>query len=247
MTPNVTPITQSITAALPVYNEQATLSDIVSRCLAALETATTGGREVLIVNDGSTDGSARIARELADQHPEVRVHEHGRNLGFAAVQKSCYRQARMDWIFLLPADGQIDPATVTDFLSLCASHDLLLGLAREDPERGLRRLWSQSYHAVVNAVFGLNFGAFGPCLMVRRELAQSVTLKSRTPVAMTELVVRATAAGAGIGTVSVHMTPRVQGAARGGRMLGRTPAIVAELAALYFDVHGKSRARGEAS
>ena len=223
---------KGITVALPAFNEEATLEPVVRGALDAIEAAATGGGEVLIVNDGSTDRTGAIARDLALSDARIHWIEHSRNLGFAEVQRSCFRFAAQDWIFLLPADGQIDPAAILDFIPLCENHDLLLGIVAQNPERGPRRFNSSAYHALVNRVFKLPYGAFGACLMVRRGLVQSLPLRARTPVLMTELVVRARAAGARIGEVQVVKKQRLHGVAHGGRVWRMLPRILIELAVL---------------
>ena len=225
-----------ITMALPVFNEQETLEEVVVCALRVLESATGGGKEVLIVNDGSTDKTGSISRGLESRFPLVSLHEHPSNLGFAEAQRSCYRHAGFDWVFLVPADGQIDPTTLLDFIPHCRDHDLVLGVAGEAPERGLRRILSKTYHALVRRLFRLQLGDFGACLMVRRSLVQRIELRSVTPVAMTELVVRSIASGAKVAQVEVDKKPRLYGTAKGGRMLSKAPRILIDLAKLYFEV-----------
>ena len=234
-------IDQGITVALPAYNEAATLEDVVARSLKALESATSGGAEVLVVDDGSTDQTGAVARELAALDSRVRVHSHPRNLGFAAAQKSCFRHAAMDWIFLIPADGQIDPDSLFDFLPRADKSDLILGVAARSPESGARALNSRIYHAAARLLLDLPQNNFGPCLMVRRSLVSGMALRSKTPVLMTELAAKAAASGAKISEVRVDKKPRRRGTALGGRMLRLTPQIAAELASLFIELKIKKQ------
>jgi glycosyltransferase involved in cell wall biosynthesis len=229
-------IDHGITVALPAYNEAATLEDVVSRSLKTLESATAGGVEVLIVDDGSTDQTGIVARELAARDPRVRFHSHQRNLGFAAAQKSCFRHATMDWIFLIPADGQIDPESLFDFLPHTDKSDLILGVASGAYETGPRALNSRIYHAAARLLLDLPQENFGPCLMIRRSLVNGMTLRSGTPVLMTEIAAKAVASGAKISEARVDKKPRRHGKARGGRMLHLTPQIAAELASLFIEL-----------
>ena len=76
-------MTTLLTIAVPAYDEEATLEAAVDDALAA-------GRalgepfEVLVIEDGSTDGTPALSDRLAEAHPEVRVHHHERNRGFTA-------------------------------------------------------------------------------------------------------------------------------------------------------------------
>jgi hypothetical protein len=71
--------------------------------------------------------------------------------------------------------------------------------------------------------------------MARRALVNELPLNCKTPVAMTELVVRARARGARIAEVVVQKRPRAHGAARGGRLLHLTPQILFELFRLRLE------------
>lgn len=232
------PTRLNLTIALPVYNEPETIAELVRDSLAVLERATTGFREVLIVDDGSAAPAAELARELAAR-PGVRLVTHPRNRGFAAVQRTCYREARGDWVFLLPADGQIAPAVLFDLLPGCAANSLILGVAAGAAVD--RRFFSRLYHRLVRRLFSLPYGDFGACLLVKRELATSVRSTAATPVAMTELVVEAHRRGAGVAEVAVRKTPRRFGRSKAARLWRTAPRTAWELAAVYWHTRTKRK------
>lgn len=217
--------------ALPVYNESQTVETIVLACLAVLERATTGFREVLLVDDGSDEPTAGILRDLAERLPNVRLFVHPLNRGFAAVQRSCYEQAQGEWVFLLPADGQIAPETLLDFLPLSPAHALVLGVA--DKNSRDRRFTSRFYHHLVRRLFSLPYGDYGACLLARRSLAAAVATSATTPVAMTALVVEAQRRGLPIAEVAVCKRPRQGGVSKGASVWRTAPTIALDLAVLY--------------
>jgi hypothetical protein len=236
-----------MTIAIPCFNEQECLARTASRALATLEGAGVGGQELLLVNDGSTDDTARIAADLARRDPRVRVHTHPRNLGFAGAQRSCYRHASMDWVFLVPADGQVGPERLAGFLAWRGSHDLVLGISRPFEEPGFRGVTSAAYHALARRLLALPPGDFSTCLLVRRSLADAIDLRCSTPVGMTELVAKAVASGARVGTIEVPKAPREGGVARGGGLVPQLPRILFELARLAVEVRrggGRPSVRG---
>jgi len=100
-----------VTVAIPAYDEITSLAAVVAEAqaeLAAIGLARDG--EVLIVDDGSTDGTSALADDLARSSPNVRVVHHRPNRGFSGAMRTCFRESRGDWIFLAPADGQSTPS-----------------------------------------------------------------------------------------------------------------------------------------
>ena len=89
---------------MPVYNEERTLETIVKRVLARGEV-----RELVIVNDGSVDGTREKLNALAKEDSRIQVVHHERNLGKGAALRSGFAQASSDYIVVQDADLEYDP------------------------------------------------------------------------------------------------------------------------------------------
>jgi len=227
----------SLTVAIPVYNEEATLEPLVREAARFLDGFPEADYEILVVDDGSRDRSPAIAARLASEIPRVRVFRHEQNQGFSGAQRSAYRQAEKDWVFILPADGQIRVQELEKFLPLCSTSDLVLGRRILRMESLAKVLFSRLYYRVVQNLFGIPFADFGACWMVRRRLHALTETVSRTPVASTELLIKALMGGARIREVWVYEYPRAHGTAKGSKMVAQIPRILADLRRLYRAVH----------
>jgi GT2 family glycosyltransferase len=90
----------SITAIVPVWNGR----ELLERLLASVEAQTEAAAELLVVDNGSTDGAPELARERG-----ARVIPMGRNAGFAAAVNRGIRESRGEWIAVLNSDVELAP------------------------------------------------------------------------------------------------------------------------------------------
>src|SRR5256714_4434481 len=100
-----------ISAVMPAYNEEANLEQSVGRMATALQTFTRGF-EIIVVDDGSQDGTPAVLERLKAAHPNLRVIRHPVNRGYGAALRSGFGAARFSRIFLMDAANQVDPAEV---------------------------------------------------------------------------------------------------------------------------------------
>jgi glycosyltransferase involved in cell wall biosynthesis len=102
-----------VSVVMPVYNEAKTVREIVERVLAA-----PFDKEIIAVDDGSTDGSGDILRALVASHPDtVRVVSLGRNSGKGAALRSGFAQASGDVLIVQDADLEYDPTDIPKLLA----------------------------------------------------------------------------------------------------------------------------------
>src|SRR6185369_3174268 len=89
----------SLSVLVPVYNERYLVAESLGRVLAAApHWEGVSGVEVIVVDDGSKDGSREILRELAQSEPRIRLIEHARNQGKGAAVRTAIAAAEGDLI-----------------------------------------------------------------------------------------------------------------------------------------------------
>src|SRR3989344_3148284 len=124
---------KNISVAIPAYNEAPNIRKVVREGLAYLKKFPK--REILVVDDGSKDETPRILDELARKYKEVKVIHHPHNLGLGQALKTAYRNAKYEWIFYAPADGQIKISSLEKYLKYIDKADIVIGYhkKRADP------------------------------------------------------------------------------------------------------------------
>jgi len=101
-----------VSIVIPVFNEVATLEEIVRRVRAVDLSAETGQpleRELVMVDDGSEDGSRDLLAKLADQHDDIRVVLHEKNQGKGAALRTGFQSVSGDIVIIQDADLEYDP------------------------------------------------------------------------------------------------------------------------------------------
>ena len=168
-----------ITVAVMNYNEAKSLRSVVEEILGVLQRMG-NPHEVVIINDGSTDGSGEIADLLAREHRAVRVIHHKINLGLGAVYRTGFTCGTMDLGTLFPADGQFDANIIPQFVARFQEADMVLGYIPEygKNRKPLARFFSWCERILVRIMFGW-FPEFQGIMMFRRPLIDTVKLTSR--------------------------------------------------------------------
>ena len=105
----------AITVLMPAYNEAPNLVEIVPRTLDVLQRPAPL-YEVVVVDDGSHDGTAELMAELGTRHPELRLLRLRRNYGKSTALQAGFDHARGDVIVLMDADGQDQPEEIPKLL-----------------------------------------------------------------------------------------------------------------------------------
>lgn len=107
----------SVTIVVPAFNEGESIGAVVAELKAAAN-----WREVLVVDDGSTDGTARAAQDAG-----ARVIRHPYNKGNGASVKTAIRAAGGEWIAIVDADGQHNPEDAMRLVARLGEYDLVVG------------------------------------------------------------------------------------------------------------------------
>ncbi len=127
-----------LTVVIPAFNEAESIGPVLERLcerLSAVEQLQ-GAFEVLVVDDGSSDGTGEIARRAS---PLVTLVRHPYNLGNGAAVKTGIRQARGRVCVFMDADGQHDPEVITRIFRGCDDYDMVVGARDRRSQAGLHR------------------------------------------------------------------------------------------------------------
>ncbi len=94
---------------MPCFNESRTVAEVIAKVLSSPWVA-----EIIVVDDGSTDGTAEVLCPMSD--PRLQVLRHERNAGKGAALRTGFAAARADYVIVQDADLEYDPSEYTVML-----------------------------------------------------------------------------------------------------------------------------------
>ena len=204
----------TITCCVFAWDEIATLRPVVEAQLAELERLGVP-HELLIIDDGSTDGTGLEADRLAREHPAVRVIHHAENRGLGGVYRTGFTGARGEFVTFFPADGQFPASILSQYYPLIQRWDLVLGNLPRRTDKLVGALLGRVERLLYRVLLG-HVPRLEGVFIFRREILSRLPLKSegRGWTVVWELVVRAHRAGLRIVGCPITMLPRTHGASK---------------------------------
>jgi len=196
----------------PAYNDSGTIASMVIRTVKAASELTPDF-EIIVVDDGSADGTAEVADELARTYPQVRAVHHPINRDYGAALQTGFRSATKDFIFYTDGDAQYDPAELSLLWAKMSDEaDLVNGykISRSDPFH--RIVIGRAYHHIVRLLFGLKLRDVDcDFRLMRRSIFQTINLEKTSGVICVEMMKKIQDAGFRIVEVPVHHFHRTHG------------------------------------
>jgi glycosyltransferase involved in cell wall biosynthesis len=226
---------EGISAILPAFNEEGALAGTVAALRAVLE-GLSCPYEILIVDDGSRDGTGELADRLAREDSAVRVVHHPHNLGYGDALKSGFAAARLDWVFLMDADGQFDPAELPAFVRAADHADFVVGYrpSRADPVH--RTLYAKIWARMMSALLGVGVRDVDCAFkLMRRSYLVRMPLEAGGAFLSAEMLAKARRMGAPFAELPVRHLPRQVGRSTGGTIRVLLRAFL-ELGRLWLNV-----------
>jgi len=142
-----------ISAVIPVFNEEENLPVLIPK-LMKIFNQLSKVYEMIFVDDGSSDNSRKILREMAIQHPTLRVLGLKENRGLSTALLAGMREARGDILITLDSDLQNDPADIPKLLQCLDQYDMATGWRQKRDDPWLKRIASKIGNGVRNRLSG---------------------------------------------------------------------------------------------
>jgi glycosyltransferase involved in cell wall biosynthesis len=231
----------SVSFVIPMFNEEENIDQAID---AAVETLTkyTDDYEVIVVDDASTDASPMMVARRAAENPRLRVIRHEKNRKLGGALKSGFAATTKELVLYMDADLPFDPDVLGRAMRAMqvTGADVIAGYRHDRTIEGPRRaIYSYVYNALIGVLFGwphrdINFSF----KLMKREVLESIDLKSEGSLIDAELIVKAKNHGFSIQQIGLDYFPRLR-----GKSHLSSPKVIfkifAELVKLYPEMRKK--------
>ena len=182
-------MSEGISVFFPAYNDEASIAGLVTEALALLP-GLTDDFEVIVVDDGSTDGTARVLEELARAVPRLRVVRHEVNRGYGAALRTGFASATKDLVFYTDGDGQYDVRELLRLRPLLAEGvDIVNGYKIQRADSWQRKALGAAYNGLAHLLFSIPIRDVDcDFRLLRRRAVEQVELVSSSGSICVELV-----------------------------------------------------------
>ncbi|MBI2018638.1 glycosyltransferase family 2 protein [Candidatus Daviesbacteria bacterium] len=226
----------SVSIFFPCYNDRQSIGKLITDASETVRKFTKK-YEVIVVDDGSTDGSRIYLNNLAKKYSYLKLIFHQQNLGYGGALRSGFKAAKNELIFYTDGDGQYDVSELSILLSLMSKDvDFINGMkmSRHDP----------TYRIVIGNLYSFftRWLFWVPILdidcdfrLIRKRVIKKLNLKCSSGAICIELVKKAQRTGAKFRQVSVHHLERRFGVSQFFR-INRILITLSELLMLWLEL-----------
>lgn len=226
----------SISAFFPCYNDKGTIASVVLEIKSTLEKFT-DDYEIIVIDDGSTDGSRELLLKLQHDEPRLKLVFHEKNQGYGGALRSGFKAATKELVFYTDGDGQYDVKELSVLLSkLTDEVDIVNGykLKRQDPLH--RIIIGYIYQYTIKFLFQLKIRDVDcDFRLIRRRVFDHIKLASNTGTICVELIKKIEFAGFKLAEVGVSHFYRTYGSSQ-FFTFKRIAKTLYNLSILWFDL-----------
>jgi glycosyltransferase involved in cell wall biosynthesis len=203
-----------LSIVIPAHNEEVTVAGVV-RGHRETARALASSFELIVCDDGSTDGTwAELQRSCAEI-AELRLLRNPSRLGIPPTMKRLYAEAQGEWIYFTPADGQVPAAAFEPMWSIREGAALVVGrrVPRRDPAS--RVVIAQLYSGLLRRIFRLPVHDIDSVKLYRAEDLRSVPPRSASNFFEAEILITLFTRGRVVREIDIPHRPRIAGIAEG--------------------------------
>ena len=227
----------SLSFFFPFWNEEDNIESVVKKAMPVIANVAKQW-EIILVDDGSSDATLKLAETLAKENKSLRVISHTPNRGYGASLKDGFFHAKYDIIGFADGDNQFDITEIVHLLEKIDKADIVIGYRNKRHDHPFRHILMNLLKVWDFVLFGFSFRDIdcGFKLFKKNALKKIMPLRSEGAMVTTEILAKAKKKHLKIVEVAVSHYPRKYGNQSGGNLRFIIRAIRESLT-LLVDLH----------
>jgi dolichol-phosphate mannosyltransferase len=197
------------------YNEVVTVEKVVTRLVRTFDEHRPGRYEIILVDDGSSDGSDAVIRRLAEMFPVISPVFHKTNLGIGHALRSGYREARFENITAVPADAQFDTDELIPYLNIAPDSFVSYFRLENTTYTVARNALSYSNRLINRLLLGFDIKDVNWVKIYKKQDLLKLNLEIESSLVESEICAKLLAIGCKIKQVESKYHPREAGVSKG--------------------------------
>ena len=203
-----------VSIIVPGYNEEGNIGNSISSVVKAIKD-TAGDYEIIVVNDGSSDGTGETVKEIAKDNKKIRLINNSRNRGFGYSFKRGIKQARMEYISGFPGDNDMSWESLRDLIRNADKADLVSTFMVNPGVRSFfRRTVSRLFVIFLNLIYGLHLKYYNGHFISKSKLMKNMKLVSDGIILLAEIKIRLLKKGASFTEIPFEHRLRQHGSSK---------------------------------
>lgn len=232
---------KSISVFFPCFNDEHTIGQLVEDAFNVLEKISSK-HEVIVVDDGSTDNSRTVLKDLSRKYKNLKLIFHNKNQGYGAALRSGFKNSTYELIFYTDGDGQYNVKELPLLIqALDGKTNFVNGFKTKRSDSMIRIIAGYLHTQAVNVFFSPPIKDVDcDFRLIKKDVLDAIALKSNSGALPVELVKKAEIVGALFKEVPVHHQRRRYGTSQFFKM-GKIFATYVGLFKLWFELQFKRR------
>jgi dolichol-phosphate mannosyltransferase len=226
----------TLSIIMPALDEEKNIKDAITFTLDALDKSSIDG-EVIVIDDGSTDSTNKIVKNIIKKNKLVKLIRHEKPLGIGASFFDGIKKSRSDIVTMFPGDNENNAEDALSFFKLMDDVDILIPFIHNiEVRRKGRRIISSIYRFIINMSFGINLNYTNGTVFYRRCILDEIDLKSFNFFYQAELLIKLIRKGYLFAEVPNCLSGRSGGKSK-AVALKSLIGIIKNYIKLFFDIH----------
>jgi phenylacetate-CoA ligase len=185
-----------LSVIIPALNEENSIAFVLKDTLQAFRNLSVKG-EIVVVNDGSCDGTQNIVQSFVKENRNVKLIRHDKPMGIGKAFWDGVLQSKGEYVTMLPGDNENIPEETIQYISLAKENDVIVPFVENAYVRPLfRRIISKLFTAIVNNTFGTSFQYTNGTNIYKSSNLTAISLMSKGFFYQTEILIKLALSGA---------------------------------------------------